>query len=789
MNAPVSNVNGTQLSTLRVTIDGQPIEVAAGTTILEAARRLGIDIPILCHRDDLRGVGVCRVCAVEVKGARTMAAACVRPVENNMEVSTHHTSAKVNRSVATLLELLITDNLVARRPDHKFGENELETLARRFGVTGRLNAKVAGAATRFPAPTTNRGQDFSSPIIAVDHNACILCDRCIRACNDLKANHVMGRMGKGYQSRIAFDLDQLMGESSCVACGECMVVCPTGALAHKGFVKPEVLEGQVDPKRVRPATAEELAAHPLFQGVSAQFLKWNEGAVVRRSYKAGEVICREGEYGRTAFYIEEGEVEIFLATQMGRVANRPRKGKLLGLFPTLSFGGRLETAPRLGSGDHDPDRFIHIDAPVSLETCHPVATLEKGELFGEQAVLTNQPRSATARARTDVVVLEMLRNVVYMLRRNKAYRELIDSKFVKRTLANFVQSLPMFMDLTRNNEQTAFLVGYLLPRVELVRLDPGAVIFRQGDQAEDFYMVARGFVKVAQRTAAGERILNYLGKGSFFGEIGLLAGFEEVRELAPNGVRTATCSALDHVDLIKISHDHFRTIVRKFSNVRRFLLDTAVERLKEQAEHLSRLESRPLAAFLEQGLMEAQSLLVLDLEKCTRCDECTKACSDSHEGVTRLIREGLRFDRFLVASSCRSCLDPTCLPACPVDAINRNGKSLEIRIKDHCIGCGKCAENCPYGNINMVELEPPRRKRDAELTATEEVVLPRRSFETEEADPTGRRVARGPLKATTCDLCSSYDGIPSCVYACPHDAAHRMKGQELLDLVAAARRV
>ena len=82
--------------------------------------------------------------------------------------------------------------------------------------------------------------------------------------------------------------------------------------------------------------------------------------------------------------------------------------------------------------------------------------------------------------------------------------------------------------------------------------------------------------------------------------------------------------------------------------------------------------------FLEQGLFLAQSLLVLDLERCTRCDECTKACSDRHEGVTRLIREGLRFDKCLVASSCRSCLDPLC----PVDAIHRNGDFLDIDIDD-----------------------------------------------------------------------------------------------------------
>ena len=97
----------------------------------------------------------------------------------------------------------------------------------------------------------------------------------------------------------------------------------------------------------------------------------------------------------------------------------------------------------------------------------------------------------------------------------------------------------------------------------------------------------------------------------------------------------------------------------------------------------------------------AQRLLVLDLEACTRCDECTKACSDTHDGITRLIRDGLRIDKWLVASSCRSCSDPYCLVGCPVDAIHRDGQGKQIQIESHCIGCGLCANNCPYGNINM----------------------------------------------------------------------------------------
>src|SRR5262249_46923489 len=153
-----------------------------------------------------------------------------------------------------------------------------------------------------------------------DHNACILCDRCVRGCNEIRNNQVIGRMGKGYQAQIAFDLNTPMGNSTCVSCGECMVSCPTGALTHREEVHPEVWK-DVTP-RPAPISADELAAHPLFEGVAHAFLRWNEGSVVRRHYKKGEIICREGEFGSTAFLIEKGKVNIFIQAPIKHVKSR-----------------------------------------------------------------------------------------------------------------------------------------------------------------------------------------------------------------------------------------------------------------------------------------------------------------------------------------------------------------------------------------------------------------------------------------------------------------------------------
>src|SRR5205807_3733863 len=145
---------------------------------------------------------------------------------------------------------------------------------------------------KFQGGGVDRGIDESSPVIAFDHNLCIVCDRCVRACDEVKENGVIGRMNKGYGSRIAFDLNDPMADSSCVACGECMISCPTGALTNKLVHDVELPVGT-------SLDADELLALPMFRGVSGTFLELNRGAVVRRTYAPGEIICREGEYGST----------------------------------------------------------------------------------------------------------------------------------------------------------------------------------------------------------------------------------------------------------------------------------------------------------------------------------------------------------------------------------------------------------------------------------------------------------------------------------------------------------
>src|SRR6266498_1162947 len=198
-------------------IDDREVEIRAGETIFHAARRLGIKLPHLCYspKPGYRPDGNCRVCMVEIEGERVLAASCIRTPAPGMKVKTQTHRAKTARRM--VVELLLTDQPpkdVAHDPQSEFWQ----TAERQKVTASRFPRRAA------PAP------DRSHPAMAVNLDACIQCNLCVRACREVQVNDVIGMAGRGFGEKIVFDFDDPMGDSTCVACGECVQACPTGAL-------------------------------------------------------------------------------------------------------------------------------------------------------------------------------------------------------------------------------------------------------------------------------------------------------------------------------------------------------------------------------------------------------------------------------------------------------------------------------------------------------------------------------------------------------------------------------
>jgi formate dehydrogenase major subunit len=239
MNAPPKLAEIT-LQTVSFTLDNHTLHAFEGETILKAAQRHGVEIPHLCYQDGLRPDGNCRACVVEIKGERTLAPSCCRAVTAGMEVQA--ASARAVKSQKMILEMLLAD-----MPDvgHKWNtedesqqHGELSDWAARLGVTARPELR----ALRREQPRA----DISHPAMAVNLDACIQCNRCVRACREEQVNDVIGYAMRGSQSEIVFDLGDAMGDSTCVACGECVQACPTGALMPKTLIGSQVVDKKVD---------------------------------------------------------------------------------------------------------------------------------------------------------------------------------------------------------------------------------------------------------------------------------------------------------------------------------------------------------------------------------------------------------------------------------------------------------------------------------------------------------------------------------------------------------------
>src|SRR5438045_5520004 len=280
----------------------------------------------------------------------------------------------------------------------------------------------------------------------------------------------------------------------------------------------------------------------------AQLDNFAKGAAVLHRYRKGEIVCEEGDFGSTAFYIVSGSVDIFIHNPLSHLRTRPVTG-IFGrsMARMKSFLTDDEaTAARAGLGER---RFIPIDATVDLPINKPLAQLGPGELFGEMTCRTYQPRSATVRARESCVMIEMLRVILDMLVGNRqvsdatkatskvkmptfkgtSFKDEMDKKYRQRSLETHLRSVPLFASVGDE------FLAYLKEKVELVSYNQNQVICKGGEEADALYLIRSGMVRVSQAMPGGEMVRTYLSRGDHFGEIGLLRAIE----------RRATCPALD----------------------------------------------------------------------------------------------------------------------------------------------------------------------------------------------------------------------------------------------------
>jgi Fe-S-cluster-containing dehydrogenase component/CRP-like cAMP-binding protein len=429
-------------------------------------------------------------------------------------------------------------------------------------------------------------------------------------------------------------------------------------------------------------------------------------------------------------------------------------------------------------GDVDRPRIFLQDVPRVLDETKTVV-LERGEIFGELAALTRSPRSATVFAESDATVVEIRwQGLRDLMRRTDALRQHIERLYRENSLRVHLRETPLLANLPPERlaavaDATAFEshgeFDWHAAYESAVRRRPGdaivdePLIAEEGRPCDGLILVRSGFARQSRRYGHGHRTASYLGRGQLF-------GLAEAVESAATGVAVPwrfSLRALGYVDVLRVPQHALESLV--FPHLApEVLVALAKEHGASFADVVgdaaTTLTSSPNAAprgLVDQGLLEflvdrrlinGRQAMVIDLDRCTRCDDCVRACAATHDNNPRFVRQGPRHGSFLAAQACMHCIDPVCMIGCPTGAIGRDAATGVVRINDQtCIGCSTCANSCPYDNIQMVEI---RDRRGA-------VVL----------DATTRQ----PIaKATKCDLCIDLAGGPACQRACPHDALVRI---------------
>jgi len=417
-------------------------------------------------------------------------------------------------------------------------------------------------------------------------------------------------------------------------------------------------------------------------------------------------------------------------------------------------------------GDATNSLFTVLDGEVGIRINQrnpdEMVLLQRGEFFGEMGLISGRKRTATVVATQPTLLFEVDRNTMIRLERSEpSIKEAIDGAAVVRQIKTFLAP-----------RIDADLLGELVATAKILSFAPDQKLIEEDAEDDSVYLIRKGSVTVSMRVGNKDVVLAYVPAGNYVGEMALLT----------HRHRAATVTAASATEAICIDSAVFRKLLDRDPALRRRVEQQLQQRIKERELMRQNAETGDLITFLvREGLGEATDVLLIDESLCVRCDNCEKACAETHHGISRLNREaGPTFAMVHVPTSCRHCEDPHCMTDCPPDAIHRAANG-EVFINDQCIGCGNCKNSCPYGVIQMAAM--PEEKP----SLLNWMLFGMGAGPGEDKSDEGMKHRTGSPHAVKCDMCKGLAG-PACVRACPTGAAIRVHPAAFIEVMRRAAR-
>lgn len=501
-------------------------------------------------------------------------------------------------------------------------------------------------------------------------------------------------------------------------------------------------------------------------------------------YRPGDIVVRQGDYGTTAYFVVKGDLRAVAAPELTHriLGNRPprSRGFMSGIkrffgrhnFPEYRHikTGQTLVGTRMGERNTEMRSYIQ-DVKAVLEEFDGML-IGPNEMLGEVAALSRYPRIATVFAETPALLIEIrwqgLRDI---MRRDPGLRAHIFSLYRDRGLTFHLKATQLFADFSESElKRVADSVRFesygdignvsyggrdASGRAE-TRLDHEPLIAEENDYVNGLGIICSGFVRSSVRVNFGHRTLSYLGRGQHFG----LAEIAHNHDYETKVNLQHSYRAVGFTDILWIPVPIVEELVLpRLGDKKPAPIMASIDRGRfwEALEQHEAVDEGLMEFVVDERFHNGSAAMVINLDRCTGCDDCVRACATAHDNNPRFVRHGKRFGNLQVASACMHCLDPTCMIGCPTGAIYRSGGSTLVEINpETCIGCSSCANNCSYNNIRMVPIRDGEGKPILDLDTQAPMV-----------------------QATKCDLCVNESTGPACQYACPQDALMRLDMRDL----------